>query len=322
MSRPGGRACSIALILAAAVTILTLTPQGGSAQAAAPGSPPVQPALQEVAQPVVPPGVSLDVVTVVLSYAPGTLRAFESFTLLHNGRATGPLPLPLPAEARQVQIESDLDPAGWAQAAWGLLYRPGLGTDGPVRVSVQFELPAPGLAGTFIQPLPYATAGLAVLADTTTLTAPPSLNTALTDQGQSDVAGRTMQQFSRDAAPAGQELRLSLQYAPTGQDAVNATPIPEPAWLKQVLKAGVPVLLALAAGLGFIAFRRRPPSTMEAVLPLPRQRLQQEKERLVEKISDLDQDFGLGRIAPVAYEHRRLELKRQLMAVLDQLKGA
>ncbi|MGE5589284.1 MAG: hypothetical protein ACM3ZA_01445 [Bacillota bacterium] len=296
-----------------------------AAQAAPPVQPavaPVQPAPQEVAQPAPPPGVSLDVVTLVLSYAPGTLRAFESFTLLGEGSAAGPLPLPLPEGARQVQVESDLDPTGWVQSSWGLLYRPGVDLQDPVRVSVQFEVPAHGQAGVFSQPLPYAHAGLAVLVDTTTLTAPASLNTALTDQGQVSVANRLMQQFSDDAAPAGQVLRLSLQYVPTGQEAPNVTPIPEPGWLKWLLRAGVPVLLAVAAGLGFLAFRRRRATPAVPATRLPIRLLEQEKERLVEKISDLDQEFGLGQIAADSHSQRRAELKRQLMAVLDQLKGA
>lgn len=235
---------------------------GLSPPAAEPSSPraapaAVRPPREDVPEPPAPDGLRLDVVTLVLSYSPGTLRALESFTLLPEGDVSAPVPLPLPAGARNVAVEGGSDGSGWVQAPWGLMYRSGPRDRDPIRISVTFELPAESLTGVFSQRLPYSAAGLLVLADTTTLAAPPSLNTTLADGGQATVAGRAMQQLTRGAVPAGTELRLNLQYVPEqGQQAPNATAVPEPAWLRRLLPAGLALLFALAAWIGFLVYRR------------------------------------------------------------------
>lgn len=153
---------------------------------------------------------------------------------------------------------------------------------------------------TFRRPTDYAVKAVIVLLPSEDVTA---TGTGLQDLGVQQMGGQAVHNYAAGAIPAGSALELEISGRPASATTGGASS----GWTNAAIGLGVLGSLLILAGLWWFH-----PSASASRRGTPRQSRENETDRILDAIAELDDAFAAGEMDEAAYRARRERLKRSL----------
>lgn len=242
-----------------------------------------------------------------------SVRVVELWIFVNEGEKTvapvegeGGLEIALPAGASDIRFEDSLLGERYQPTELGFRLTTPLRPGGEgAQVVFSFELPLGG-AESLVQPMTVPVEAVTVLVAEG---GPGVVGPSVRDAGTREAAGETFHQYDLGSRQAGEALQLQLEGPPLWQRML-------PRSFDVTWAVGAAVLLA---ALTAVAWWYRPWIAGDEAAEVERSDVRREQRRrsLLEAIAELDDGFARGEVEKAAYQHRRNELKAELIQLIE-----
>jgi len=250
--------------------------------------------------------IQIDTLHVIVIPGSETISVNEIYVISNPGdrvvvKVPGPtLRFNLPAAATALQLLDGAVPGAFVQSADGFDYYEAVSPGQSAQLVIGYEMPLGATDAIFDRTLNYPTQSVNVLVASSDMQASSS---QLIDQGLQDIQGQAYHQFSGGALQAGQQLTFRLSRPGASVDAK--------------LIGGIALLLigAGVVGYGLLRTRGGERKTQPVVARKPRA-TPAERERILDQIAALDDQFEAGEIGEAEYHAQRAALKKKALKLM------
>ncbi|NIM93261.1 MAG: c-type cytochrome [Anaerolineales bacterium] len=256
----------------------------------------------------------------------GVMQVTELWIISNYGDRTvasesgeGILEFRLPEGFTNIGFEPGVSPARFVMTNDGFIdrspLRPGVSSS---ELVFTFELPYKRRLN-FSQSVDYDVSAIVLL---TTEGGPALSGDGIVDEGERQIQGTTIHNYSAGPISAGGDLEVTVEGGLT-TGLITGVTIPE----SVLIVIGLIVLVLVLIVTGFWWYRRLSQEEaeyeelLEDEFDLEHEKEQDGRESLLQAIADLDDDYEEGGIEEEEYQKRRAELKAQLLNVMQRDQG-